>query len=304
VRRASERQPGTLDVDLTSLRTPDGRTYPITGSLTSLDAKSVRRTSDGRLEATGSSSKDRTRFIGYGAGAGALIGALTGNDLLLSTILGAGAGYLYNELSKDKKRSGSYSDVSLKAGTEFGVRLDQQLAMAVPADRTRRYDDRYPRSSGRTDPYSNRYDRSDRAGTTNGYAANDIRVLVNDRAVRFNEDRPFMANGRVMVPLAPVMDATGYRYDYDTRSREITVRGDRGDTRLTVGDTFALVDGQRVRLDAPAQRIDGVLFVPTQFLEEATDIRSDWDADTRTLRLTSRYRSTRTYDDSGTRVIR
>jgi hypothetical protein len=94
VRRASDRQPGTIDVDFQTLRLPNGRSYPITASLTSLDANSIRRTADGRLESRGSSSKDRTKFIGYGAGAGAIIGALSGGDLLTSALLGAAAGYL------------------------------------------------------------------------------------------------------------------------------------------------------------------------------------------------------------------
>jgi hypothetical protein len=71
----------------------------------------------------------------------------------------------------------------------------------------------------------------------------------------------------------------------------VTVYGDRGDSRLVIGDYSAWVDGRRVRLDAPAQRIDGVVYVPVQFLEEATDIRAFWNADDRTLTLTTRQRA-------------
>src|SRR5437588_426473 len=78
--------------------------------------------SDGRLVATNDKSKDRTKFIGIGAGAGLLIGALTKQNTLASIFLGAGAGYAANELGNKKP-----SDVSLKAGTEFGVRLDRQF---------------------------------------------------------------------------------------------------------------------------------------------------------------------------------
>jgi hypothetical protein len=167
VRRASDRQPGIIDVDFRTLRTPDGRSYPITGSLTSLDSKNVRRTADGRLEArSSSSSKDRTKFIGYGAGAGAIIGALSGGDLLTSGLLGAAAGFLYGELTKDKQRNGQYSDVSLKSGTEFGVALDRPLTMTVATDRYGATSDRYTRTddryyNGRTSGASDRYrDRS------------------------------------------------------------------------------------------------------------------------------------------------
>jgi len=300
VRRATEREPGVVDVDFRSIKLPDGRTYPINASLTSLDSKNVRRNASGRLEARGSSSKDKTKFIGYGAGAGALIGVLSGGNLLRSAILGAAAGYVYGELNKDKARRGSYADVNLKAGTEFGVLLDRQMVLAGPAgrngqygDQNSRYDSRNPRYNDRNSPYDNgnsRYDER-RAGSIERYRGNDIRVFVNDQEVRFRDQQPFMSAGRVMVPVAAVLDAAGYRYDYDAQDRELTVRGDRRDARLRLGDTYANIDGDRVRLDAPMQRIDGVLYVPVQFLEEATDIRSSWDASGRTLRLTTSYRA-------------
>jgi len=287
VRRASEREPGTIDVDFTTLRTPDGRTYPINASLTSLDADSVQRNSTGRLEARGRSSKDKSKFIGYGAGAGALIGVLSRGNLLTSALLGAAGGYLYGQLTKDKaQNNGRYSDVNLKAGTEFGVRVDRDLVAAMPYDRNTRYDTR----NSRYDDQNPRYDDRRTTGST-GNRADDIRVQVNDRDVRFGADRPFMASGRVMVPLASVLESAGYRYNYDSRDREVTVYGSRGDSRLTIGDNYATVDGRRVRLDTPAQRIDGVIYVPAQFLEDATDIRTDWDPDQRTLRLTTRTRA-------------
>jgi hypothetical protein len=289
VQRATEKVPGTVDVQFRTLRLPDGRTYPIQASLTSLDSKSVRRTDSGRLESRGSSSKDKTKFIGYGAGAGALIGALAHGNLLTSALLGAAGGYLYGQLNKDKDRNdGRYSEVNLKPGTEFGVRLDNSFVMSAAYERSNGYST-YPRSTtGRTDTYSSRT------------RANDIRVMVNDRDVRFGADRPFMSSGRVMVPLGTVLDAAGYRYNYDSRAREVTVYGDRGDARMVIGDDYATVNGRRVRLDTPAQHVDSVIYVPAQFLEDAADIRTDWDADQRILRLTSRSRAALpAYDRSG-----
>jgi len=289
VRRASDKEPGTIDVEFNTLRTPDGRTYPITASLTSLDSNSVRRNASGRLEAkNSSSSKDKTKFIGYGAGAGALIGVLSHGNLLTSAILGAAGGYLYGQLNKDKNNNdGRYSDVNLKTGTEFGVRVDRDMVAALASNngnsgytaRGSRYDDQ---NTG----YNNRrpYGSSTRP-------VDDIRVMVNDRDVRFGSDRPFMSAGRVMLPLAPVLESAGYRYNYNSQDREVTVYGRNGDTRMTIGDNYANVDGRRVRLDAPAQRIDGVIYVPAQFLEQATDIRTDWDADQHILRVTSRSRA-------------
>ena len=127
VRKASRNEPGMVDVDFRTLQLPDGQRYRITGAPVSLDDKSVQRTDDGRLVARSSSSKNRTKFIAYGAGAGFLISTLTGGGALKGGLIGAAAGYLYGALDK-KKANGR--EVVLKPGTEFGVRLDQRVALA------------------------------------------------------------------------------------------------------------------------------------------------------------------------------
>lgn len=281
VRRASEQQPATLDVAFRSLRLPDGRTMPISASLSSLDAQRVHRTSDGRLESRQGSSKNKTKFIGYGAGAGALIGVLGGGNLLKSALLGGAAGYLYGQLNKDKASKGRYAEVDLKPGTEFGVEINRRTAVALAADPSPRL------SRGRRFENPNTGDRDLPTGNLGRDRDGEIRVLVDDRDFRFGENRPFLSQGRVMVPLAALLERSAHRYDYDTRERAITVRGDRGDSRLVVGEYTARVNGERVRLEAPAQQIEDVVYVPVQFLEKATGMRSDWDADRRTLRLTN-----------------
>src|SRR5205823_9998888 len=124
VQRASSKRPGMLDVDFRQLRLPDGESYRIAGSATSLDSNSVQRTSDGRMVAR-STSNNKTKFIAYGAGAGFLIGSLLGSNIK-GGLLGAAAGYLYGQSQKNK---GNGRNVVLKPGTEFGVRMDRQVAL-------------------------------------------------------------------------------------------------------------------------------------------------------------------------------
>jgi len=325
VQRSSDRQPGVVDVEFQSLRLPNGSVFPIDGRLTSLDSSNVQRTSSGRLEARHSSSNDRNKFLGYGAGAGAVISALTGGSLLKGALLGGAAGFVLNQLNKDKNSSGRYSEVNLKPGTEFGVELTRATNVRLAdypdnstngyASRTSRYDGYSGNgggSNGRYDGYSNngsgtngRYDRANgrstpynerTAGSIQRYGS-DISVVVDGHDLRFNDGRPFMSSGHLMVPLAPVMAAAGSRYNFDPNYGEITVSGSRGDARLRMGEDFAYVNGDRVRVDAPAQRIDGVLYVPVQFLEQSTDLRSDWNPSTRTLHLTSGDRGRLNPDD-------
>jgi len=296
VTRANEERPGMMDVEFRTLRLPDGQSYRIDGTLTSLDARSVQRASDGRLVSR-ASSKNQSRFIAYGAGAGFLIGSLLGENVA-GTLLGAAAGYLYGQQQKSKANG---REVVVRQGTEFGVRLDQRLALA-PTYNSR---DSRPRVGGyrsdtqprngsyrsnvpsRDERYGSDYRyREERYSSTDRYGRDrDLRVMVNDQAVRFASARPFRSGGQVMVPVAPVLDAARVAYRYDRYNRELTMDRPR-EVQLVVGSSTAMIDGRRVHLGAPARVIDGSLYVPADFFRHAADMELRWDDADGTLVLT------------------
>jgi len=113
VQRKSAGQPGMLDLTFNEVRLPDGRKIGITGSLLSLDDKSVSKSADGRLMAKDKTGSERLKFIAIGAGAGVLIGKLTKQNTTTSGLLGAAAGYIYSEINKDKVQA---ADVTVSAG--------------------------------------------------------------------------------------------------------------------------------------------------------------------------------------------
>jgi hypothetical protein len=126
VTRADRGTPGKLGIDFRTLELPDGRRIPITGTPTSLDSKSVRTTSNGRLVATPQSKKNTGKYIAYGAAGGLLIGSLLGKNVV-GGLLGAGAGYL---LGRKKDKQAAQRDVVLREGTKMGVRLDRRVILA------------------------------------------------------------------------------------------------------------------------------------------------------------------------------
>jgi len=116
-------KPGVLDVDFNRVILPNGDARAITASLASMDSKGTTRDSSGRLIAKTSNNNDRLKWVGIGAGAGLLVSTITKGNTLLDTLLGGGAGYLYNEL----QRKGA-GNVNVKSGAELGVRVDHQFA--------------------------------------------------------------------------------------------------------------------------------------------------------------------------------
>lgn len=119
------KNPGLLELNFKRLVLPDGRIAQIDGSLIGLDNASVIRNSDGVFTARTSKKDDRIVFAGYGAGAGLLVGLLTKKPLE-GAVLGGVLGYLFGEVQRNNQRP---SDVELKRGTEFGVRLDNDLVI-------------------------------------------------------------------------------------------------------------------------------------------------------------------------------
>jgi hypothetical protein len=118
--------PGRLAVDFRTLEMPDGRRFTIDGAPTALDSRNVRTSATGRLVSRSHSSKP-DRYLGYGAAGGLAIGSLVGKNVV-GGLLGAGAGFLFGK-HKEKKAE-ERRNVVLKEGTEMGVRLDQQVALA------------------------------------------------------------------------------------------------------------------------------------------------------------------------------
>ena len=127
VNRAQKRKPGNITVAFVSLQLPNGTSYQINGSLTTLQADNVNADNEGTVKGTGNTKRDAV-FIGGGAAGGAIIGGIAGGGKgaviggILGGALGTGARVLENE-----------KEAEVKSGTEFGVILNRSVSL--PASR-------------------------------------------------------------------------------------------------------------------------------------------------------------------------
>jgi len=291
VRRHQGNEPGVLDLEFTRLRTPEGRTYPLDASLIGLTSASVEREGNGRIVAKPDRKKDRTKFIGYGAGAGAILGALTrgGKIKLTDILLGAAAGYAYGESQKNRGKSG---DVVLKPGTEFGLALNHDLTLG-----RNRIASRYggaSRSSDNEEDYSR--DSNDRDYSDRDYSrSNDAfptRERMGNTQVDFSgADRPFRSGNGWMLPVRPVLNAAGVDYRYDRDRKELSVSNSMNGLRAGVDSRIIRFDdGSRNTLDRPLMIRTGTLYAPVRFFEMATLQRAIFDPSRNTLSLRPRDR--------------
>jgi hypothetical protein len=267
---AENGKPGVMDVDFRRMVLPNGRTQAVDASLYSLNGKAVKRT-DGRLTATGDRSKDRLKWVGIGAAGGLVLSKVTKTNSIVGTLLGAGAGYLYNELGSKAKPG----DIDIKEGAEFGLRLDRQVAFDGGGRQAYRQsaDSRYGD------------DARESRETGSGYTSSrDIRVLVNGRAARFEANaQPFVQNGALFVPLAAMGRAAEFDVRYDEKAKVLFARDDS--VRLPMGSRTLTANGERHTMPASAVVRGGVTFVPVQFVTWAADGSVNWNPDTRTVTI-------------------
>lgn len=127
VKAKSGDTPGVLGLAFDRVRVQNGQTFPIRGALIGLDNKSVSN-ENGRLVANPGAKSNDLKYVGYGAGGGALVALLTKGNVVTTTLIGGALGYLFGEIQKDPKKA---NDVSLNEGSKFGVRLTRQLSFRV-----------------------------------------------------------------------------------------------------------------------------------------------------------------------------
>jgi len=129
VKPGTKDHPGQMGLDFRTLQLANGQRVAISGSPIALDSKSVKRTSDGRLVATSTSthsSHDTGKYVAIGAAGGLIVGSLFGKNVI-GGLLGAGAGYV---LGKNKDKKTTTRNVVIKEGTPLGVRLDRSVTVA------------------------------------------------------------------------------------------------------------------------------------------------------------------------------
>ena len=270
VQKSVNGKPGYVDVDFRRLVFPGEEMHTINASLYSLDSKSIKRDVDGRLTSSGDRGKDRAKWIGIGAGAGAVISVLTKGSTLQNLIIGAGLGYLFNEYA-NKPAPG---DVDLKPGAAFGVRLNK----AFNFNSNRPVSGGYG-SNNSKDPYYNGTD----SGYTPGYptpSGNDIGLMVDDKNIQFNSAAPYISRKIVFLPWRTVANATGVKY---SMSGSDIVSARNGQFRLNKNSKVYTINGERHRLPSAPENRNGTLYVPMEFVGSVTGYQVSYDADSRTV---------------------
>jgi peptidoglycan hydrolase-like protein with peptidoglycan-binding domain len=114
---------GTIAIDFDSIVMPDGRRLALVGSLTSDDPE-IRRRIDDENSVRGPRSDRKAVFVGGSGAIGAVLGSILGGGkgAVVGGVAGAAVGLAGVLLSKGE-------EAEVRAGTPFGIQLQQPLSM-------------------------------------------------------------------------------------------------------------------------------------------------------------------------------
>lgn len=110
-----------------------------------------------------------------------------------------------------------------------------------------------------------------------GLASAQISVFVNGQPVQFTGTGPQRIDGRIMVPLRGVMEKIGAEVKWEGATRTVSAIRGTSTLQMRLGERTAVVNGNLVTLDVPAQQINGVTMVPLRFMGEALGAEVEWN---------------------------
>lgn len=104
----------------------------------------------------------------------------------------------------------------------------------------------------------------------------DPAVLLNGRKIDFPDEKPQVdSSSRVLIPVRFVSEALGAQVGFEGKS--VIITQDAKNVQLTIGSNAALVNGERLLLDAKAIAVNGRTLVPLRFVSEALGQKVRWD---------------------------
>ena len=132
---------------------------------------------------------------------------------------------------------------------------------------------------------------SSAAGLT-AMAADDVTIQINGEELQIpqGDTKPFIENDRTLVPMRVIFEAFGATVEWDDATKTITAYEDRQDIeiKMQIGSDVFTVNDSDVKLDVPAQIVDGRTVVPLRAVSEGLNAEVKWDGETRTVYINNR----------------
>ncbi|KJS66001.1 MAG: hypothetical protein JL50_13680 [Peptococcaceae bacterium BICA1-7] len=101
-----------------------------------------------------------------------------------------------------------------------------------------------------------------------------VKVYVNGQTPIFDV-APRIVEGRTLVPVRFIAEALNANVTYDQDTETVNIQG-QANIRMKIKSRIALVNGQEVELDVPAEIENGRTMVPLRFISEGFKCKVDF----------------------------
>jgi hypothetical protein len=115
----------------------------------------------------------------------------------------------------------------------------------------------------------------------------EIRVVLDNKQVIFSDRSPLIKGGRTLVPFRAIFEEFGADVAWDAETETVTAKKDDISIKLIIDNTKAMVGGNEIILDQPAEIIDGRTMVPLRFIGEAMNCKVIWNRLERIVDITT-----------------
>ncbi|REK75564.1 TraB/GumN family protein [Paenibacillus paeoniae] len=122
-------------------------------------------------------------------------------------------------------------------------------------------------------------------------ADHSLSIQLNGEKVQFGKSAPILEKGITLVPIHPLMDKMGIKWNWDETSRTISGTKEDFSFSLQIGSKKATANGKAVQLDATPKQSGNVSYVPIRFVAEAVGYQVAWDSSLRQVSLNSKQQS-------------
>ena len=113
-------------------------------------------------------------------------------------------------------------------------------------------------------------------------------VFAGDVSVNGNiiDAQTVIVDSRTLVPVRGVFEELGYTVEWDGETKTASLTGEKT-VIIKSGETTFTVDGATVTPEVPQQIIEGRFMLPLRAVGEAIGAEVDWEAETKTVIITT-----------------
>lgn len=108
-------------------------------------------------------------------------------------------------------------------------------------------------------------------------------VLMDGKNMEFKHGKPYIKNGRAMLPMRDMFEQMGAIVQWDEVQKKVTAAIDGNTIELQIGSKTAYKNGKKVDLDAAAEITDDSTMIPLRFAGEGLGKKVTWDDKNKTV---------------------